>query len=68
MKKRNIQIQKKNIWVCEDVSLPHTALLIVGDFEVVVGLPLLLIDTLVVEAIHKFVNCHFVEIRFGVKD
>ena len=45
----------------------HT-LLIVGDFEVVVGLSLLLIDTLVVELIYKFVNCHFVEIRFVVKD
>ena len=45
----------------------HT-LLIVGDFKVVVGLPLPLIDTLVVAPIHKFVNCHFVEIGFGVKD
>ena len=44
----------------------HTPL-IVGDFEVVVGLPPPLIDTLVVEPIHKFVNCHFVEIGFGVK-
>ena len=45
----------------------HTPL-IVGDFEVVVGLPPPLIDTLVVEPIHKFVNCHFVEIGFWVKD
>ena len=45
----------------------HT-LLIVGDFKVVVGLPPPLVDTLVVEVIHKFVNCHFVEIRFEVKD
>ena len=45
----------------------HTPL-IVGDFEVVVGLPPPLIDILVVEPIHKFVNCHFVEIGFGVKD
>ena len=34
----------------------------------VVGLPLLLIDILVVKIIHKFVNCHFVEIKFEVKD
>ena len=42
--------------------------LIVEDFEVIVGLLLLLIDILVVEAIYKFINCHFVEIEFGVKD
>ena len=42
--------------------------LIVEDFEVVVGLPSPLIDILVVEVIHKFINCHFVEIGFEVKD